>query len=664
VAYAGTEQCDDGNSNDLDACRNTCVNAACGDGVLRTDLPSSNASYEYCDDGNTDNDDACRNNCKLKGCGDGYLDPGEECDDGNTTDTDTCSNDCTVGNLVATQLAAGDHHTCALTADKHVYCWGRNDAGQLGAGHLNESYIPVRAGTLANVVQVQSRINHTCALLQDGTVWCWGINADGQLGDNSTTTRNAPVQVSGITGAVEIAVGTQHACARFGDKSVKCWGRNVDGALGDYSNVNRLTPVDVRDYQTLPITTSTKLIAGDNYTCSLRNDSGVDCWRKLSVIGGTGTSNYVTQRLGAGAASTLVSGETGFCLLDSNGTVGCYGSGYATTGSGQLSFKSLWYVKETVCGTKLNNTVWCWGRNDSGQFGTGTVAANANAVASTQVTNFFDVATAVGVRDVAQGLNHGCARWSNNTIKCWGGNDVYSQLGDYTRMTRQSQAAPWRFGGVIAPNNFAPSFKTLASGGDHSCNVTSAGLIRCWGSNTDGQLGNGTTTDSLTPVTIIGHVNWVGVAAGGKHTCGVKSDGSLWCWGRNDWGQLGTGNYVSSSSPVQVSGVSNIADIQLGDLFTCIRKTDGTVMCWGDNSYAQLGDGTLNPATTPQAVPGLRDVTSLDLGDSHACVLKANTSMWCWGRNESNQQKQTGTRVNTPTEIISIARGHRQALAG
>jgi hypothetical protein len=115
---------------------------------------------------------------------------------------------------------------------------------------------------------------------------------------------------------------------------------------------------------------------------------------------------------------------------------------------------------------------------------------------------------------------------------------------------------------------------------------------------------------------------------------------------------------------VQVTGVSNIADIQLGDLFTCIRKMDGTVMCWGDNSYAQLGDGTLNPAMLPQTVPGLRDVTALDLGDSHACVLKSNTSMWCWGRNESNQQKQTGARINIPTEVISVARGHRQALAG
>ena len=113
-----------------------------------------------------------------------------------------------------------------------------------------------------------------------------------------------------------------------------------------------------------------------------------------------------------------------------------------------------------------------------------------------------------------------------------------------------------------------------------------------------------------------------------------------------------------------MTGLSNIAEIQLGDLFSCARHTDGTVSCWGDNSYYQLGDGLNAPQTRPQLVPGLTDVTDIDLGDSHVCVVKKDTSMWCWGRNQSNQQKLSGTTINTPTLVASAARGHRQALAG
>ncbi|MBL8055523.1 MAG: hypothetical protein JNK29_02440, partial [Anaerolineales bacterium] len=143
------------------------------------------------------------------------------------------------------RLAAGIGHTCALTADGGVKCWGANGDGQLGDGTTLNQGAPVAvAGLTSGVTAVATGWRHTCALTAAGGVKCWGWNDYGQLGDGTTTNRLTPVDVAGLTsGVTALAAGNTHTCALTAAGGAKCWGYNLFGQLGDGTTTNRLTPV-------------------------------------------------------------------------------------------------------------------------------------------------------------------------------------------------------------------------------------------------------------------------------------------------------------------------------------------------------------------------------------------------------------------------------------
>jgi alpha-tubulin suppressor-like RCC1 family protein len=151
-----------------------------------------------------------------------------------------------------------------------------------------------------------------------------------------------------------------------------------------------------------------------------------------------------------------------------------------------------------------------------------------------------------------------------------------------------------------------PVVDQLALGWFHSCARLGDGTVKCWGDNGVGQLGDGTTTNSSTPVAVQGLSGAVEIAAGGLHSCARLGDGTVKCWGNNFSGELGdvTGTY-SSSTPVVVQGLSGAVEIAAGNWHSCARLGDGTVKCWGGNSDGQLGDGTDTISPTPVVVQGL-----------------------------------------------------------
>lgn len=274
------------------------------------------------------------------------------------------------------------------------------------------------------------------------------------------------------------------------------------------------------------------------------------------------------------------------------------------------------------------------------------------------------------VEEVSAGAEFSCARSGNGQVRCWG-YGAFGQLGN--------EATGDQYQPVVVVNTTGSGPLTgvtqLSSGWSHSCVVVDGGQVRCWGENGEGQLGDGTRVDAFRPVVVSNDTGTgaltgvVAVAAGEAHTCALKSNGQVRCWGDNSQGQLGDGTTTDRLRPAAVSspgGTANLTDVvevSAGGYFSCARLANGKARCWGSNFYGQLGDGTTANRLRPVAVSNmggtgaLKEVAKLSAGRWHTCIRLGNGQARCWGDNEDGQLGDGTTSNRTRPVAVSNATG-------
>ena len=227
---------------------------------------------------------------------------------------------------------------------------------------------------------------------------------------------------------------------------------------------------------------------------------------------------------------------------------------------------------------------------------------------------------------ISAGENHTCMLKSNGKAYCWGDNSV-GQLGNGS--TRSSMTP------VAVSGNLR--FESISVGWDHACGVTTDNEAYCWGRGRYGRLGNGSSENSMTPVAVSGGLSFEHVDAGMAHTCGITTDGDAYCWGRGEDGILGRDSVESSLVPVAVAGGHTFGSIHAGSATTCGISTDGAAYCWGASDFGNLlglGDGNPFRMLTPGLVAGEFDFKpdSISVGLDHVCAITTADKAVCWGR--------------------------------
>jgi alpha-tubulin suppressor-like RCC1 family protein len=252
---------------------------------------------------------------------------------------------------------------------------------------------------------------------------------------------------------------------------------------------------------------------------------------------------------------------------------------------------------------------------------------------------------------VALGRSHNCALMSDNSVRCWGHN-TYGGIGDGTTKFRDTAVTV----------SSGTSFKSVAVGLDHSCAVTTGGDLYCWGRNTNNQIGDNTVTQRTSPVLIDSGVAYTMVSAGESHSCGITSANKLRCWGQGDLGQIGQGTAANQAVPLEIDGTNSYQFVAAGSKTTCAITTANKLRCWGRNTYNNLGDGTATNASTPISIDAAADYSFVSVGSHHTCGILTSGGLRCWGDNtfgqigdSSNTARATPVDVNSGTTYLSVA---------
>ncbi len=374
-------------------------------------------------------------------------------------------------------IAVGVQFSCFVRSDGTVWCWGNNADGELGDGTTTMRLVPARVLGLPDptslpAISVTAAEQHACALISDGTVYCWGINDASNLGQcagtitKSTRALQVPAWTAGATPACAIpaapfvamlpsgnvaktlSAGGEHTCAIGADGDVYCWGENTTGGQGGQAG---------QDFTMLPNVPGPLIITGsspdftnhvldvevgDDFSCLAKDDLSAWCWggNQLGELATGGTAQSITPVAiaGFGDVSQLVTDDETGCVLAQPDDVWCWGNGadgiFGLAGNDSSNSETPVSLTsatglfggptaDTVCLTGSNGDLQCWGANGSGEAGIGsTDPVDVTTPTPTYLT---------GVTQMAVGKFHACALTRDGSLWCWGDNQ-FGEVGDTT----------------------------------------------------------------------------------------------------------------------------------------------------------------------------------------------------------------------------------------
>ena len=361
-------------------------------------------------------------------------------------------------------VVAGGIHSCGIVTDGQAFCWGNNLYGQVGDGSTKSHVYPVPVVGSIRYEMIIAGVGHTCGIATTGAAYCWGFNLNGQLGDGTHTDRGTPASVDGGFMWVSLSIGGSYTCGIATDSLGYCWGLNNAGQVGDGTTNDRPSPTAV---------------------------------------------------------------------------------------SGERKFQSISAHAYHTCALTFAGEVYCWGSNDYGQLGTGN---------SDDSNTPLVVGGGLTWAAVSAGFSHTCGITPEGNGYCWGRNH-FGQLGVGDSVGGQDQTLPFPMAGGIV-------WASIDLGAYFSCGIEAqTAAAYCWGYNGSGQLGaeapDRCTVDpsvyqcAFVPFGVSGGHTFAAVSANTQHTCALSADGFAYCWGSGTDGQLGNGqkgSQIFSIEPVRVAG--------------------------------------------------------------------------------------------------------------
>ncbi|MGC4932773.1 protein kinase domain-containing protein [Gordonia sp. DT30] len=356
-------------------------------------------------------------------------------------------------------------------------------------------------------------------------------------------------------------------------------------------------------------------------------------------------AQVTTSTMSTGHGTTCAIRQSAAYCWGSNAD-GALGNGTTTDSNTPVKINGLNKVTSIAVGWTsacaiADGSLYCWGNNAQGQLGDGTTQ---NRPAPTKVANLHNVTSVAIGADVklsgeaVESDSTSCAV-ADGGAYCWGAN-TRGQLGDGTTDSRPVPTKVKHLDDVVS----------LTTDSAQTCALTGAGDVYCWGANNRGQLADGTTVDQKTPVRVGGLSKVTDLATAVNSTCAV-SDGSLYCWGNNTYGQTGGADRRTTRAPTQVTGLSNVSRVSMGSQTTC-AVADGAVNCWGNNSANVAGPDPRGYFSTPTKIAGITGTASAVATDAAVACAQTGSKIYCWGTNRDGELGiGSDAFVQTPTEV-------------